>query len=93
MGNHYHFIAQPCRPHKPTDKGLVESCVRRIYNRVYAKLRKMVFFSIKELNRALAKAVLEHNQTRMQRRPYSRQECFVPRKRMSGSPCQPNRSN
>ena len=77
MGNHYHFIAQPCRPRKPTDKALVESCVRRIYNRVYAKLRKMVFFSIEELNRALAKAVLEHNQTRMQRRPYSRQECFV----------------
>ena len=77
MGNHYHFVAQPCRPRKPTDKALVESCVRRIYNRVYAKLRKMTFFSIEELNEALAKAVLEHNQTRMQRRPYSRQECFV----------------
>ena len=60
MGNHYHFVAQPCRPRKPTDKALVESCVRRIYNRVYAKLRKMTFFSIKELNEALAKAVLEH---------------------------------
>lgn len=77
MGNHYHFVAQPCRPRKPTDKALVESCVRRIYNRVYAKLRKMTFHSIEELNKALAKAVLEHNQTRMQRRPYSRQECFV----------------
>lgn len=77
MGNHYHFVAQPCRPRKPTDKALVESCVRRIYNRVYAKLRKMTFFSIEELNEALSKAVLEHNQTRMQRHPYSRQECFV----------------
>lgn len=77
MGNHYHFVAQPCRPRRPTDKGLVESCVRRVYNRVYAKLRKMTFFSIEELNKALAKAMLEHNQTRMQRRPYSRQECFV----------------
>lgn len=77
MGNHYHFVAQPCRPRKPTDKALVESCVRRIYNRVYAKLRKMTFHSIGELNKALARAVHEHNQTRMQRRPYSRQECFV----------------
>lgn len=77
MGNHYHFFAQPCRPRKPTDKALVESCVRRIYNRVYAKLRKMTFFSIGDLNKALSKAVHEHNQTRMQRRPYSRQECFV----------------
>lgn len=77
MGNHYHFVAQPCRPRRPTDKALVESCVRRVYNRVYARLRKMTFFSIEELNEALAGAVLEHNQTRMQRRPYSRQECFV----------------
>lgn len=57
MGNHYHFVAQPCRPRKPTDKALVESCVRRIYNRVYAKLRKMTFHSIGELNKALARAV------------------------------------
>lgn len=77
MGNHYHFVAQACRPCKPTDKALVESCVRRVYNRVYAKLRNRVFFSLEDLNDALEQAVLEHNQTRMQRRPYSRQESFV----------------
>lgn len=77
MGNHYHFVAQACRPRKPTDKAMVESCVRRVYNRVYAKLRNRIFFSIEEINEALAQAMLEHNQTRMQRRPYSRQECFV----------------
>lgn len=77
MGNHYHFVAQACRPRKPTDKALVESCVRRVYNRVYAKLRGREFHSERELNDALAQALLEHNQTRMQRRPYSRQECFV----------------
>lgn len=77
MGNHCHFVAQACRPRRPTDKALVESCVRRIYNRVYAKLRNRIFFSIEEINDALATAVLEHNQTRMQRRPYSRQECFT----------------
>lgn len=77
MGNHYHFHAQACRPRKPTDKALVESGVRRVYNRVYAKLRNRIFHSIEELNKALAQMSLEHNQTRMQRRPYSRQECFV----------------
>lgn len=77
MGNHCHFVTLACRPRKPTDKALVESCVRRVYNRVYARIRNMVFFSIEEINAALAKAVLEHNQTRMQRRPYSRQECFM----------------
>lgn len=77
MGNHCHFVAQACRPRKPTDKALVESCVRRVYNRVYAKLRHRMFHSIEEINEALAQAILEHNQTRMQRRPYSRQECFM----------------
>ena len=77
MGNHCHFVAQACRPRKPTDKALVESCVRRIYSRVYARLRNRTFFSIEEINGSLAQAVLEHNQTRMQRRPYSRQECFT----------------
>lgn len=77
MGNHYHFVAQACRPRKPTDKGQVESSVRRIYNRVYAKLRHTYFYSIEQLNEALAQKTLEHNQTRMQRKPYSRQECFI----------------
>ena len=77
MGNHYHFVAQGCRPRKPTDKALVESSVRRAYNRIYAKIRNMEFSDIDELNKALEQATLEHNQTRMQRRPYSRQECFV----------------
>ena len=77
MGNHYHFVAQACRPRKPTDKAQVESAVRRIYNRVYARLRHQTFHSIGQLNEALAKATLEHNQTRMQRKPFSRQECFI----------------
>lgn len=77
MGNHYHFVAQACRPKKPTDKALVESDVRRVYNRVYAPLRHQTFHSIEELNAALEQKTQAHNQTRMQRHPYSRQERFV----------------
>ena len=77
MGNHCHFVAQACRPKSPRDKAKVESSVRRIYNRVYAPLRHQVFYSIEDLNKALSKKTLEHNQTRMQRHPYSRQERFV----------------
>lgn len=77
MGNHCHFFSEACRPHRPRDKALVESAVRRVYNRVYAKLRHRVFHSIEELNKALEEKTLEHNQTRMQQHPYSRQECFV----------------
>ena len=77
MGNHCHFVAQACRPKSPKDKAKVESSVRRVYNRVYAPLRHQVFHSIGDLNNALSQKTMEHNQTRMQRHPYSRQERFV----------------
>ncbi len=76
MGNFYHFVTIPCQPRKPTHKGLVEDQVRLIYRRVYAKLRDRVFLSLRELNEAVSALVTEHNQTRMQKRPYSREERF-----------------
>ena len=45
LGNHYGFVTLPERPGKPKDKSLVENQVRLIYLRVYAPLRKRVFFS------------------------------------------------
>lgn len=76
MGNHYHFVVLPCDPHKPTQKALVEDKVRVTYNRVYAKLRNRTFLSLIELNRAVEELVGQHNKTRMQKRPYSREERF-----------------
>lgn len=76
MGNHYGFAVIPARSLHPKDKALVESQVNRIYHRVYAKLRNREFYSMNELNEAVSKALLEHNQTRMQLRPYSREEHF-----------------
>lgn len=76
MGNHYHFVTIPCKPYSPTHKGLVENHVKLVYRRVYAKLRNRTFYSLEELNEAVTEKMLEHNQTRMQQRPYSRQEQF-----------------
>lgn len=76
MGNHYHFATIPCRPYSPTHKGMVENQVKIVYRRVYAKLRNRTFYSLKELNEAVMQKILEHNQTRMQQRPYSREEHF-----------------
>lgn len=76
MGNHYHFVTIPCKPYFPTHKGLVENHVKLVYRRVYAKLRNQTFHSIEELNKAVSEKMLEHNQTRIQQRPYSRQERF-----------------
>lgn len=75
--NHYGMALVPARVRKPKDKALVENQVRLIYNRVYAKLRNETFFDLDSLNRAISQKIHEHNQTRMQQKPYSRQECFL----------------
>jgi len=77
FANHYGFVVCPARVRHPKDKAKVEGQVRIIYSRVYAKLRNERFFSLEELNRALAEKTMEHNQTRMQRCDYSRQERFL----------------
>lgn len=76
MGNHYHFVILPCDPKKPTQKALVEDKVQTTYNRIYAKLRGRTFYSIVELNRAVWELLSLFNKTRMQKRPYSREERF-----------------
>ncbi len=76
MGNHYRFVTIPCRPYSPTHKALVENQVKIIYRRVYARLRNTTFYSLEDLNEAVSQKMLEHNQTRMQQRPYSREEQF-----------------
>lgn len=77
FANHYNFVILPTRVASPRDKAKCENHVRIIYARVYAKLRNQRFFSLEALNRALAEKTLEHNQTRMQRKDYSRQEKFL----------------
>ena len=77
FANHYGLVVCPTRVRHPKDKARVENQVRIIYSRVYAKLRNQRFFSLEELNRALSEKTLEHNQTRMQRTDYSRQERFL----------------
>lgn len=76
MGNHYHFVAMPCQPYEPTQKALVENHVKLAYRHIYARLRNRTFHSLRELNEAIRKLLDEHNQTRMQKRPYSREENF-----------------
>ena len=77
VANHYGFVILPARPRKPRDKPTAENAVKLIYQRVYAKLRNQVFFSLYDLNTALAQGVKEHNQTRMQQCDFSREETFL----------------
>lgn len=77
FANHYGFAIIPARVKKPKDKALVENQVKLIYSRVYARLRNLQFFDLQSLNAAIAKMVCQHNQTRMQLKPWSREEKFL----------------
>lgn len=77
FANHYNTTVTPARVRKPKDKALVENQVKLIYSRVYAKLRNLQFFDLATLNKAISQRMKAHNQTRMQRKEYSREEKFI----------------
>lgn len=77
MANHYGTVVVPARPVHPKDKSNVEGSVRLVYMRVFAELRNETFYSIDDLNRAAASKMLKHNQKRMQKNPYTREERFL----------------
>ena len=75
--NHYNMAIVPARVAKPKDKALVENQVKLAYSRIYAKLRNNLFFDLHTLNTAISEKNRNHNQTRMQRKPYCREERFL----------------
>ena len=77
FANHYKTTVIPTRARKPKDKALVEDQVKLIYTRVYAKLRNLQFFDLASLNQAIKERTKDHNQTRMQQKPYCREEKFL----------------
>lgn len=77
FANHYGIAVVPARARKPKDKALVENQVKLVYNRVYARIRNREFFSLHDLNKAIAEYTTLHNQTRMQNRDYCREEHFL----------------
>lgn len=86
FANHYKTAVVPARVRKPKDKALVENQVKLIYTRVYAKLRNLRFFDLSSLNDAIHEKIKEHNQTRMQQKPYCREERFLADERHLLSP-------
>jgi transposase len=81
FANHYGITVLPARVGKPRDKALVENQVKLLYSRVYARLRNQQFFDLWTLREAVAGKVRDHNQTRMQQKPYCRQERFLSEER------------
>ncbi|NEW84846.1 MAG: IS21 family transposase [Mariniphaga sp.] len=77
FANHYKTTVIPARACKPKDKALVENQVKLIYTRIYARLRNLTFFDLPSLNKAVKEKIGDHNQTRMQQKPYCREEKFL----------------
>jgi transposase len=74
---HYNTIILPARSGKSKDKALVEGMVRIIYQRVFAPLRNKIFYSLDDLNAAIADLADKHNNTPFQRLGLSRNELFL----------------
>jgi transposase len=73
--NHNNTTILPARAVKPKDKSL-EGAVKTAYSRVYAPLRDKKFTSIYDLNQAITAENERHNQTKFQKKDYSRQQLF-----------------
>lgn len=73
---HYGIIVLPARAYHPKDKALVEGAVKIIYTRIYALLRKEIYYSLRELNTAIQLALEKHNNLLLKGRDYSRRIQF-----------------
>ena len=73
MANHYGMVVLPARAGKPKDKSKVERAVTISYQRVFAPLRKQTFYSLQELNTALAEQATILNKRKMQQSDHCRE--------------------
>lgn len=77
MARHYGTTVIPARPYKPRDKAKVEQSVLLVERWVLARLRNQRFFSLAELNLAIAELVAELNARVMRAYGASRAELFA----------------
>lgn len=76
MANHYGTAVIPARVRSPKDKAKAEVGVLIVERWILAKLRNRKFFSITELNRAIAALLVELNNKAFQKLPGTRKSVF-----------------
>ncbi|MFN2123618.1 MAG: IS21 family transposase [Candidatus Promineifilaceae bacterium] len=76
MANHYETAVIPARVRAPRDKAKAEVGVQIVERWILAKLRNRSFFSIKELNRAIATLLAELNNKPFQKLSGTRSSLF-----------------
>lgn len=76
LAEHYHVAVIPARAGKPRDKAKVETAVQVVERWVLAPLRNRRFFSISELNTAMAEKLKTLNAREMRAYGKSRRDLF-----------------
>jgi transposase len=76
MAAHYGVDVLPARPRKPRDKAKVEGGVRFAQSYILGRFRHQTFFSLAEVNAAIAHAVERINDRAMRRLGVSRRQMF-----------------
>jgi hypothetical protein len=77
LGLHFGTTFMATRPAKPRDKASVEAAVRIVYQRIYARLRNTVSYSLEELNTHVRQELDRLNDSLMKRGNLSRRELFL----------------
>ena len=77
LATHYRTAILPTRIRKPRDKAKVEVAVLVVERWILARLRNRRFFSLAELNRAIAELVVDLNARPMRRLGVSRRDLFL----------------
>lgn len=77
MAAHYGIAVLPARPRKPRDKAVVENAVQVVQRWIVAALRKRLFFSLAELNQAIAELLLKLNHKPFRKREGTRASQFA----------------
>ncbi len=77
FAHHYDTVILPARPRKPQDKAKVESGVQVVERWIIARLRHRRFFSVAEVDAAVAELLPALNTRPFKKLPGSRQEAFA----------------
>jgi transposase len=76
FARHYATVIIPARPRKPRDKAKAEVAVQVVQRWILARLRHRRFFSLGELNAAIAELVTELNNRPFKKLPGNRRSAF-----------------
>jgi transposase len=91
MAGHYGVAVLPARPRKPRDKAKVESAVQVVQRWIVAALRKRKFFSLAELNAAIAELLVLLNHKPFRKREGTRASQFAAFDKPALRPLPPDR--